>query len=66
VKIKLAMGVGWFGILTPLIAGGGLLVLWNNGLTVTLPFAGMMAVACAINFYIGYKILKRVRAEKGK
>ena len=65
-KTKLAKGVGWFGVLTPIFAGGGLLVLWTNGLTPTLPYAGMLAVVCAINFVVGYKLLKRVAVERGR
>lgn len=65
-KNKIALGVGWFGILTPVLAAGGVLVLWNNGMGVSTTFAIQVGVVCIINFLAGYKILKWVVAEKAK
>ena len=63
-KAKIALGFGWFGIATPLLAAFGLLILWNNGLTVSTMFAVQVGIVCAINAFIGYKILKSVAREK--
>ncbi len=40
-------------------------VLWANGLTVYLTFAGQVAIVCVINFIVGYKLLKWVAIAKG-
>ena len=61
---KLALGLGWFGILTPLIFSGALLVLWANGVSVSSNFTGLLIMASGLNFIGGYKILKKVAREK--
>lgn len=63
-KIKIAKGVGLFGLLTPVLAAGGLLVMLNNGLIPSTAFLIQIGAVSLFNAVGGYFILKRVAAEK--
>lgn len=62
---KIRLAVGWFGVLTPVYAAGVLTVLFVTG-TVDMGFIGRVVLVCAINFYIGRKLLKSMRVGDKK
>lgn len=59
---KIRLGIGWFGVLTPVYAAGVLTVLLATG-TAEMAFVGRVALVSAINFYIGRKLLKSTVVE---
>ena len=62
-KDKLRLFLGWFGVLTPVYAAGAVTVLLVIG-EVDIALFGRIALVCAINLFIGRKLLKTVVVEK--
>ncbi len=65
---KLKLFLGWFGVLTPALAGIGLWIFWVNGGVFTQVKIVPVSIGSAINFLIGLLLLtswKRSQSPKG-